>query len=363
MSQNSLSVTALWSTVTRMVGVGSQKVVPKGDRSTKEETDYFHKIYEDRDNSAEDRKKEAPKMVDTFYDLVTDFYESGWGQCFHFAPRGKYETFNESITRHEYYLASNLQIQPTENVLDCGMGIGGPMRNIAQFTRANISGITINEYQVRRANALNKKAGLHKLCHPKEMNFLDMKFDDNTFDKIFSIEATCHAGNREDVFGECYRVLKPGGLFGTYEWVMTGNYDPENKRHVKIRQQIEKGNALPQLITGKQSVSKLKNVGFEIIKVEDLAQEKYEAGLDQRPWYNTLQAGCSLESLPQSRVGIFVTHKLCMVMEKLGLAPKGTVAAHEILVEARDGLVDGGLLNIFTPMMMVICRKPVKSKN
>ena len=144
---------------------------------------------------------------------------------------------------------------------------------------------------------------------------------------------------------------------------MTDKYDPNDKQHIRIRQQIEKGNALPLLITAKESISKLKQVGFEILKTEDLALDKYEAGTSQQTWYNTLQSGCSLESFPQSRLAIFMTHKLCMVMEKVGLAPKGTVAAHEILVEARDGLVDGGEREIFTPMLMVICRKPLKKKN
>ena len=35
-------------------------------------------------------------MVNNFYDLVTDFYEYGWCQSFHFAPRYKGETFLES---------------------------------------------------------------------------------------------------------------------------------------------------------------------------------------------------------------------------------------------------------------------------
>lgn len=50
--------------------------------------------------------------------------------------------------RHEYYLAGRLGVKPGDKVLDCGCGIGGPYRNIANFSGANITGITINEYQV-----------------------------------------------------------------------------------------------------------------------------------------------------------------------------------------------------------------------
>jgi sterol 24-C-methyltransferase len=35
-------------------------------------------------------------------------------------------------------------------VLDVGCGVGGPARNIARFSRADVTGVTINDYQVKR---------------------------------------------------------------------------------------------------------------------------------------------------------------------------------------------------------------------
>ena len=68
MSDYGLSLTRLWTTVTRMRGAGKEKVIPKGGKSTKEEAEYFHKMFDDKNDSSE-RKESAPKMVDTFYDL------------------------------------------------------------------------------------------------------------------------------------------------------------------------------------------------------------------------------------------------------------------------------------------------------
>jgi sterol 24-C-methyltransferase len=37
------------------------------------------------------------------------------------------------------------------------------------------------------------------------------------------------------VYSELFRVLKPGGLYATYEWVVTESYDENDADHVKIK--------------------------------------------------------------------------------------------------------------------------------
>ena len=39
-------------------------------------------------------------------------------------------------------------------------------------------------------------------------------------------------------------VLKKGGLFAGYEWVVNNRYDSNNKDHVRIKEGIEQGNGL-----------------------------------------------------------------------------------------------------------------------
>ena len=43
----------------------------------------------------------TPDFVNKFYSLITDFYEYGWGESFHFAAREKGESFEKSIIRQE----------------------------------------------------------------------------------------------------------------------------------------------------------------------------------------------------------------------------------------------------------------------
>lgn len=57
-------------------------------------------------------------MVDQFYSVVTDFYEYGWGDSFHFGQTFPNESYTESIRRHEYYLALRMKIGPGAKLVD-----------------------------------------------------------------------------------------------------------------------------------------------------------------------------------------------------------------------------------------------------
>ena len=47
-----------------------------------------------------------------------------------------------------YFLYVPTHLSEGTRVLDVGCGVGGPARNIARFSGAEITGVTINEYQV-----------------------------------------------------------------------------------------------------------------------------------------------------------------------------------------------------------------------
>jgi len=336
----------------------------KGDSKVSKDDDskFIDEMYSKRDDNIDLRKGNAQKFVDSFYNIATDFYEQGWGQSFHFAPRGQSETFRESILRHEHYIALKLGIQPDDVVLDLGCGIGGPMRNIAQFTGSKIVGVTINEYQVQRGNEINEADGFGTQCLLKQGDFCKLsEFADNSVDKVFAIESTCHSPNRSEVYDQVYRVLKPGGKFASYEWVLNENsFDPQNEEHLTIKYEIEKGNCLPDLITDKAVLEYFKQSGFDVLYTEDIDETSREKG--QNPWHASLMAGCTLENFQHTRVGMAFTHYLTWFLETINLAPKGTFRTHGILRLARDGLVKGGEQQIFTPMYLVVGQKPMEKE-
>lgn len=290
----------------------------------------------------------VPAFVDTFYNLVTDIYEWGWGQSFHFSPSVPGKSDREATRLHEEMAVDLLNVKPGDKILDAGCGVGGPMRAIAAHSGCHVTGITINEYQVKRAQMHNQKAGLDSLCDVVCGNFLQMPFEDNSFDGAYSIEATCHAPKLDDVYSEIYRVLKPGALYVSYEWVTTKHYCGDDPVHVDCIQGIERGDALPGLRSYNQIVEIAKKVGFEVVKEKDLAKPP------AKPWWDRLKMG---------RFAYWRNHILVTVLEFIGIAPKGTADVHDMLFVTADHLVKGGETGIFSPMHMILCRKTVNTAN
>lgn len=307
------------------------------------------------DASIDLRKKRYADMVNHFYNLVTDFYEWGWGQSFHFGPRFHNETFVESIKRTEYYLASRLGMKAGMRALDVGCGVGGPMRNICIFSGAQIDGITINEYQVKIGNKYNQMHGLGHLCKLTQGDFQNLPWPAETFDVAYEIEATCHSPDRVKTFSGVNRVLKPGGLFAGYEWVVTDKYDPSNKDHVRIKEGIEVGNSLPTIIHYREVLDAMEKSGFEVLDYFDANRNAHAP--NEISWYDTLNGKMSLSGFRMTHLGRVCTHAMVWTLELLRIAPKGTTEVSALLNATAIDLVDGGKLEIFTPSFFFIGRK------
>lgn len=326
-----------------------------GRDQVKKEISGYIKLFEDENASVEERKKKYETLVNSFYDLVTNFYEYGWGQSFHFAPRHRFESFEASIARHEMYLAHRLHLEKGQTVLDVGCGVGGPARCIARFAEAHVVGLNNNDYQIGRAKLLTKEARLDHLISYMKADFMHIPAADNTYDAIYSCEATCHAPDKVGVYSELFRVLKPGGYYATYEWVVTEQFDENDPEHVKIKKGIEVGNGLPDLEKPSLLTDALKEAGFEIVDSVDLAKKADP----ETPWYLSLSGSFSLTGFKHTRIGRTITHAAVSTLEYLKIAPEGTTRVSQMLCETADDLVEGGKKDVFTPMHFFLVRKPL----
>lgn len=312
----------------------------------------YNKVFDEGDYNK--RSSNAQNVTDNFYDLITKFYERGWGNSFHFAPRYKGESFDTSILRHEHFLAAKLNLLAKHRVLDLGCGIMGPARNIARISGANITGLTINQYQVDRSKVLNEQSSVGHLLDVRQGDFMNIPFPDDSFDRLYAIEALCHAPDLIDVYKQILRKLKPGGRACFYQWGMTDKYNPDNSEHKKVKERIEYGNSICKLHTTVEIDEAIEKAGFVKEETINLVHTDYGNNI---PWYSTLQSGWSYKQIRQSKASRFVMQRVFKTLEALGMVKKGVVKTQKILLVAADALVKAGKLDIFTPMYLVVVSK------
>ncbi|KAF9920151.1 Delta(24)-sterol C-methyltransferase [Linnemannia zychae] len=301
------------------------------------------------------------KLTNLYFELSTDFYEYAWGTSFHFCRFHYGESRPQAMARYEHYLAARAGISAGDRVLDIGCGVGGPGREIAHFTGAHITGLNINEYQITRARRYAAQHGLQNQTDFVKGDFMKMPLENETFDACYAIEATPHASSLKGVYAEAYRILKPGGVFACYEWVLTDKYDPSNSEHRRIAKGIKLGCSLVNLVTEQECLDALKSAGFEIVEYEDRAVNK-----DPIPWYYPLSGELRYARTPWDYFNVFrssyygrvVTNTMCAALEKLHLISSGSTEVAEFLDVGATALAESGKLGIYTPMFFFVARKP-----
>ncbi|OGN64085.1 MAG: hypothetical protein A3E80_04560 [Chlamydiae bacterium RIFCSPHIGHO2_12_FULL_49_9] len=291
-------------------------------------------------------KIKDPSITEKYYDLVTDFFEFGWGKSFHFAPQTKEEKTKDAMLRHELKVADALKLKAGMKALDVGCGIAGPMKNIAQHSGASIMGLNINSYQIKKAKKYIEESGLEKTCSFHLGDFMEVGLPNQSFDAIYSIEATPHAPDKTKCFQELYRLLKPGGCFAGYEYCLLKNFDQNNPQHVQIMDDLEHGGGLQKVMPMEEVRRAFLDAGFEVLAFQDDCTE----GLS---WTLPLEKG-----LRSSKIGRVLTNVFVRILEAIKIAPKGSSKVSSFLNLGADAFVKAGNLKIFTANLFFLVRKP-----
>ena len=144
------------------------------------------------------------------------FYHTIWGgEDIHI---GLYQDDSEPIypasRRTVEKMAQKVADYPDNaKLLDIGAGYGGSARYLAKEKGWTCSCLNLSEVQNQRNRDKNEEQGLSDKIDVHDGNFEALPFEDNSYDVVWCQDSILHSGNREKVFEEVNRVLKPGGTF------------------------------------------------------------------------------------------------------------------------------------------------------
>ncbi len=299
------------------------------------------------------------ETVKEYYDLCGEFMEFGWGESLHFAPLSPTESLEESKIRHQRLMIAKLELSEGMTVIDVGCGIGGPMRRVVREAGVRVVGVNSNDIQLDKAKSLNVQAGIDHMVDYLACSFMDMSaVADNTFDRGYAIESTCHAPDKAGAFAEIFRVLKPGALLWGQEMCMTDKFDPDDDRHKTIKQNLMHGIALKDIATTDEVDKTLEAAGFQVIEGKDRA-----IGEDgpATPWYQPMESrsGTIGNALRRTPLGRKLSIGASRLAETLRVIPKGSTDVIGLMDRTANAYVAGGKAGVFTPLYCFLARKPL----
>lgn len=120
-------------------------------------------------------------------------------------------------------------------VLDIGCGAGGIALHLARRHGAgHVTGFDVELPVVETARRRAEAAGVAALVSFVQSPPGPLPFLDAAFDLVFSKDALLHVPDKDALFAEVYRVLKPGGVFAASDWMIShdGEPSPEMKDYI-----------------------------------------------------------------------------------------------------------------------------------
>jgi SAM-dependent methyltransferase len=167
-------------------------------------------------------------------------------------------------------LARLLALKGTEHVLDLGCGIGGPSRYLAKTFGCRVTGIDLTPEFCRVAAMLAARTGLADKVEYRQGDALAVPFAEQSFDVVWSQNVVMNIAERDRLYAEIRRVLKPGGRYAFSE-VVAGSGGP---LHFPVP--WARDPSISFLLSSEDTRAKLEAAGFRILVFEDQTADALE---------------------------------------------------------------------------------------
>lgn len=202
-----------------------------------------------------------------YNDAMTTMLELIWGVGF-MAPGGEGNIAN---------LVEGLDTEG-QRILDIGCGIGGPAFLLASKYGAKVVGIDIEPQLIEQAQRRAEELGLSSSCEFVAVEPGPMPFPDESFDIVLSTGVIMQIEDKNQVFEEALRLLKPGGVLTCYDWMK-----PEGEYSEDMHYWFKMERLTYSMKTFREYEQMLEEAGFVDIEMSDRSdwyrrkvQQEYE---------------------------------------------------------------------------------------
>ncbi|CAH2400225.1 class I SAM-dependent methyltransferase [Mesorhizobium escarrei] len=203
---------------------------------------------------------ETPDAEPEYDDTAIRFLEALWGDGY-LSPGGP-----DEVDRIVEGVALN-----GKSILDIGCGSGGiTLHLLERHGAAHVTGFDVERPVIEAARQRAAARGLSDRANFVQTPPGPLPFTDASFDVVFSKDALLHVSDKDALFAEIFRILKPGGVFAASNWMISHDGEPSPDMKVYV---AAEGLSFAMASPARYAAA-MRRAGFADVTVQD-----------RNPWY------------------------------------------------------------------------------
>ena len=162
-------------------------------------------------------------------------------------------------------------------VLDIGCGSGGVTLFLArEYPLSAITGFDVEQPVIDAATRRAEAAGLSETVSFVRGAPGPLPFADASFDLVFSKDAMIHVADKESLFADIFRILRPGGVLAASDWLTSHDGEPSQA----MRAYLAAEGLSFGMASSRRYEQAMRNAGFEEVTT-----------LSRNAWYREVARG------------------------------------------------------------------------